>query len=164
MKTHNKWLLAGLVSVVVAGGTALAFASPERHGMMQGPHSFFCEMKDSFSSHVIGQIERTVKPTDTQKTEFEALKVALTKADETLKITCPKDGDTRDLSPPGRLATMEQHLGAMLDAVKTVRPAATAFYAKLDDKQRDALRWAMPKGLKGLSGARGEMMMHHSKG
>ena len=52
----------------------------------------------------------------------------------------------------GRLAAMEKHLTSMLDAVKLVRPAADALYAKLDDKQRDALRWAMPTGHHGRHG------------
>jgi len=164
MKTSKTLLLAGIVSVVVAGGAALALASPERHGVMADHHSFFCDMKGSFDSRVIGQIERTVKPTDTQKAEFETLKTALTKASDTLKSSCPKEGEAQDLSPPGRLAAMERHLSAMLDAVKLVRPAATAFYAKLDDKQRDALRWAMPMDMDGSSSHHDGLMMPHHKG
>jgi hypothetical protein len=31
---------------------------------------------------------------------------------------------------------------AMSEALKTVRPAFDALYAKLDDKQRDRMRWS----------------------
>jgi hypothetical protein len=37
---------------------------------------------------------------------------------------------------PGRLEAMETRLGAMLQGIKTVRPAADAFYASLTDGQK----------------------------
>ena len=111
MKTSKKLLLAGAVSVLVAGGAAFAFASPEN-----------------------------------QKPELDALKAAVTKAQDGLKASCDQDKESADLTPTGRLAAMENHLSSMLEAVKIIRPAADALYAKLDDKQRDALRWSMPMG------------------
>ena len=40
------------------------------------------------------------------------------------------------LTPPGRVAAMEQRLNAMLQAVETVRPALTKFYGSLSDEQK----------------------------
>lgn len=77
---------------------------------------------------------------------MDALKVAVTKAQDSLKASCDQDKESVDLSPTGRLAAMEKHLSSMLEAVKIVRPAADALYAKLYDKQRDASRWSMPMG------------------
>lgn len=148
----RKILIAGTLIATLAGGGALAFAAgAPRDDHMMGrmhDHNRFCDGSGPLGAHLISRLEKAIKPTDAQKPEFEALKAALTKAQDELKSTCPKDGEVADLSPPGRLATMEQHLSAMLNAVKTVRPAADALYAKLDDKQRDALRWAMPFGEK----------------
>ncbi|MBW8618609.1 MAG: Spy/CpxP family protein refolding chaperone [Hyphomicrobiales bacterium] len=145
MKNSKKLLLVGAVSVLVAGGAAFAFASPENHvGKMMHGGSHVCEMKGPLSVKMVEQLERAIKPTDTQKPEVDALKAAVTKAQDGLKASCDQDSGNADLSPPGRLATMEKNLSSMLEAVKIVRPAADALYAKLDDKQRDALRWAMP--------------------
>lgn len=162
MKTSKKLLLAGAVSILVAGGAAIAFASPENHmGKMMRGGSHVCEMKGPLSVKMVDRLERAIKPTDAQKPELEALKAAVTKAQESLKASCDQDKESADLSPTGRLATMEKHLSSMLEAVKIVRPAADALYAKLDDKQRDALRWAMPMDHRGHHGD--GMMKSHGK-
>ena len=41
---------------------------------------------------------------------------------------------------------MEKTAQATVDAMKLVRPPFEALYAKLDDKQRDRLRWAQHEG------------------
>lgn len=147
MKSGKKLLLAGAVSILVIGGGAFAYAKSDSHfgGMRDGAH--YCDMKGPLGGRMIERLERAIKPTDAQKPELEALKAALTKAQDSMKASCPKEGEAPDLTPPGRLASMEKHLSSMLEAIKIVRPAADALYAKLDDKQRDALRWAMPMGM-----------------
>ena len=159
MKTSKKLLLAGAISILVVGGAAFAFANPDTHmGHMMRGGAHLCDMKGPMSGKMVERIERAIKPTDAQKPELEALKAAITKAQEGLKASCDQRNDNADLSPPGRLEAMEKHLSSMLDAVKLIRPAADALYAKLDDKQRDALRWAMPMGM-GHHGGHGEGMM-----
>ncbi|MEN9754672.1 MAG: hypothetical protein RLZ07_1054 [Pseudomonadota bacterium] len=162
MKIGKKLLLAGAVSILVAGGGALAYAKSNSHfGQMWGG-AHMCDMKGPFGGKMVERLERAIKPTDAQKPELDALKAALTKAQDGMKASCPKDGEAADLTPPGRLAAMENHLSSMLDAIKTIRPAADALYAKLDDKQRDALRWAMPKGMSDHHRHKGEHMMKGS--
>jgi hypothetical protein len=117
-----------------------------KHHEMYGPMGRICDAKDPMGPRLIERLQRAIKPTDAQKTEFEALKTALTSAEATVKATCPADPSAVDHTPPAMLANMEQHLTAMLSAVKTVRPAFDALYAKLDDKQRDAMRWSAPFG------------------
>jgi hypothetical protein len=165
MKTSKKLLLAGAVSILVAGGAAFAFASPENHmGKMMRGGSHACDMKGPMSVKMIERLERAIKPTDAQKPEMDALKAAVTKAQDGLKASCDQDKEGADLSPTGRLAAMEKHLSSMLEAVKVVRPAADALYAKLDDKQRDALRWAMPLGKRHHDHHGDDMMKDHNKG
>jgi LTXXQ motif family protein len=164
MKIGKKLLLAGAVSILVAGGGAFAYAKSYMPfgGMHDDAH--FCDMKGPFGGKMVEKLERAIKPTDAQKPELEALKAALTKAQDSMKASCPKEGEAIDLSPPGRLAAMEKHLSTMLDAVKIIRPAADALYAKLDDKQRDALRWAMPMGMSEHHRHHGDHMMKGSGG
>ena len=143
---RKKFIIAGSVAALLLGGTVVAFAQSMHHDM-GGPMMRICKEADQKGSKLLERIQRVIKPTDAQKVEFEAFKVAVTTAEAGLSASCPKQGEAIDRTPPGRLAAMETHLAAMLTAVKTVRPAADALYAKLDDKQRDALRWAMPFGM-----------------
>jgi hypothetical protein len=146
MKFGKKTIFAGAVTLLVAGGGLAAVAQGMKHHDVYGPMGRMCDANDPMSPRLIERLQRTIKPTDTQKFEFDALKAALTSAETTVKATCPVDPMTVDHTPPALLSNMEQHLTAMLSAVKTVRPAFDALYAKLDDKQRDALRWSAPFG------------------
>ena len=146
MKFGKKTFMAGAVVVLVAGGGLAAFAQSMHHREMLGPMGRICDSKEPLGQHLLDRLQRVIKPTDAQKPEFDALKAALVSAEATVKATCPADPESVDHTPPAMLAGMEQHLAAMLSAVKTVRPAFDALYAKLDEKQRDALRWSSPFG------------------
>lgn len=154
MTRAKKLLLAGSVAVLVAGGGAIAVAKTMPHhwggghfgmsgGMFGGP---MCHEKNDRAARMGDRLEKLIQPTAAQKAYFDALKAALVKAQEEVQATCPKDGEVVDRTPPAMLSNMEVHLTAMLDGVKTVRPAAEKLYASLDDKQKDRLRWAMPFG------------------
>jgi hypothetical protein len=165
MKLAKKTLIIGTAFVVAAGGAFAAIAQPGggRHGENFGPMGHICEAKDPMGPRLLDRLQRAIKPTDAQKPEFEALKAALASAEASVKATCPADPATVDHTPPGMLAGMEQHLTAMLGAIKTVRPAFDALYAKLDDKQRDALRWSSPFGWEHHHGDQGHMMQDRPK-
>ncbi|SEE36463.1 Spy/CpxP family protein refolding chaperone [Bradyrhizobium erythrophlei] len=80
-------------------------------------------------------IERNVKPTDAQRASLDALRDAATKAEDTLKSSCPPT-DAR--TPPARLAAVGARLDSMLQAIGTVRPAVDTFYSALSDEQKAA--------------------------
>jgi len=42
----------------------------------------------------------------------------------------------QSLTPPGRIAAMEQRLKTMLDAINIVQPALESFYGSLTDEQK----------------------------
>lgn len=65
-----------------------------------------------------------------------------TAAAEAISAACPKE---LSQSPVARLAAMERRLEAMLQAVKTVRPAFDSFYASLTDEQKARLAEAGPR-------------------
>lgn len=101
-----------------------------------------CFSQEAIAPRLIERFERTTQPKPEQRTEFEALKSAATKAEQTLKAACPTDAERADRTPTARMARAEKHAVAMAEAIKTVRPAFDAYYAKLDDTQRDRVRWA----------------------
>jgi hypothetical protein len=83
----------------------------------------------------IGRIERALHPTDAQRAALNDLDQASRDAARILDANCPQD---ESLTPPGRLAAMEQRLDAMLKALATVQPALEKFYSSLTDEQKAA--------------------------
>ncbi len=108
--------------------------------MMMGGR--LCNSSESIVPRMTQRLERSVTLTDAQKPDFENLKQAMTKAEQALKSACPTEAERNDRTPTGRLALAEKRMSAGLEAIRTVRPAFDTFYGKLDDKQRDQLRWA----------------------
>jgi len=81
----------------------------------------------------IDRIRGSLKLNDAQNTALQQLDQASAKAADILKANC---SNTQALTPPGRLAAMEQRLQAMLQAVDTVQPALQQFYGSLSDEQK----------------------------
>jgi LTXXQ motif family protein len=79
------------------------------------------------------QIDRTVQPTNAQLTKLQALQSAAAQAADTIKAACPSAAPG---TPPSRLEAAGKRLQAMLQAVKTVKPALTDFYNALSDDQK----------------------------
>ena len=96
-------------------------------GRMCGPRTA------GFAEWQLDRLERVIKPTDAQRAKFDEFKAASNKAAEAMRAACPTDVPTTMV---GRMEAMEKRLEAMLQAVKTVRPALDAFYATLSDEQK----------------------------
>jgi len=78
-------------------------------------------------------IDRTVRPTETERVKLVALENATTEAANVLKASCQGDNA---LTPPARLDMVGKRLDAMLQAVNMVRSALDGFYATLNDEQK----------------------------
>ena len=81
----------------------------------------------------IQKIAQQVEPDQAQQALLEELKDASLKAVNILKAACPTELPS---TAPGRLAAMRSRVDAMLEAVRTVRPALEKFYPSLNDEQR----------------------------
>jgi hypothetical protein len=79
------------------------------------------------------RIARALNPTDAQRGALAVVDDATKKAADYLKANCARD-DT--LTPPGRVAAMEQRLKALLEAINMVQPALENFYKSLTDEQK----------------------------
>jgi hypothetical protein len=79
------------------------------------------------------RINQSLRLTSSQEAALKALNDASAQAAQILSANCPT-GQT--LTPPGRVAAMEQRLKGMLQAIETVRPALSKFYASLSDEQK----------------------------
>jgi hypothetical protein len=81
----------------------------------------------------LARIEQSLRLSSAQDANLKALDDASAKSNEILDANCPT-GAT--LTPPGRVAAMEQRLSGMLQAIEAVRPALTNFYGSLSDEQK----------------------------
>jgi len=87
----------------------------------------------SFIDLPVQRIEQVVQPTAQQKGAFDNLKKAAQKAGDQLQASCPT---AVPKSPVARVDTVETRLTAMTDAIKSVRPDLSNFYASLSDEQK----------------------------
>lgn len=86
-------------------------------------------------------VEQALSLDDIQRAKFNGLKAASQRATEYLNESCAKNDAA---SPTGRMAAQERRLSAMLEAVRTVRPALDDFYATLSDEQKARLAAIAP--------------------
>jgi hypothetical protein len=170
-------LRVALVSLCLAGSASLALAQqppqpdggPKRGEGMKGEGMrgegmrgngmpmMMCADGNEMSMHFLRRFENTIQPKPEQKADLEALKAAVAKGDQIFKSACPTEAERADRTPTGHLARMEKTAQATVDVMKLVRPPFEALYAKLDDKQRDRLRWAQH----GRHPQEGMMQMHY---
>jgi LTXXQ motif family protein len=79
------------------------------------------------------RLVQLLRPDDAQRAALDELNDASNRAAGILNANCPGD---QPITPPGRLAAMEQRLNGMLQAVNTVQPALAKFYNLLSDEQK----------------------------
>jgi len=87
------------------------------------------------------RIEQALALTEDQTAKFNALKEASDKARQYLLDNCPTDNP---LTPTARAAAAQHRLEAMLEAVRTVKPALDDFYSSLTDEQKARLNTLAP--------------------
>jgi LTXXQ motif family protein len=113
-------------------------------GMMMGPGpmghgglSGMCSPAAAgFAGWRIDRLEQLIKPTEAQRSKFDELKAASNKASEAMRLACPTEVPATTV---GRMEAMEKRMDAMLQSIKTMRPALEAFYATLSDEQKARL-------------------------
>ena len=123
------------------------------HGMMGSPFDMrlLCGPEgERIAPIMLGRLERITRPTPDQRPAFDKLKDAVAKGSETVRAACSTE---RPITPPGRLAAAEKRLTALLEAVRTVRPAMDEYYRSLSDEQKARLYLSQagrgPEGLRG---------------
>jgi hypothetical protein len=110
-------------------GTAAATAQNQADQVCGG-------QKSSIVNLPVGRIEQSLRLNDRQEAALRDVGDASAKAADILNAACPNGQAQEMLTPPGRIAAMEQRLDAMLQAIETVRPALTRFYGSLSDEQK----------------------------
>jgi hypothetical protein len=82
----------------------------------------------------IDQIERAIRPNDTQVAMLDDLKSASARVENILWSSCSTEVP---LTPIARLDAVMKRIDAMNEAVQILRPPLTALYDSLNDEQKD---------------------------
>jgi LTXXQ motif family protein len=140
--------LAVLVGTATAQpyGPGAGFMGP---GMMSGPGMMgpwmmgrrgfgaMCNPGASgFAEWRADKIAELVELTDAQRSKFDEFKAASIKSAEAMRNARLTDVPETIV---GRTEAMEKRMDAMLQAIRTMRPALEAFYAMLSDEQKAKL-------------------------
>jgi hypothetical protein len=84
----------------------------------------------------IDQIQQAIQLNDPQRAALDDLANASVSAAQRIREACPTQ---MILTAPGRLASMQQRIEAMIAAVATVQPPLEKFYSLLNDEQKAQL-------------------------
>lgn len=137
-------------------------ASSHDHGTAPDPraarHARMCEDLDAHQAARLAWLEAKVKPTDAQRAAWDMFLRESRAAAAPLRAQCgpdrprPQRGDLA-----AELGQREQHLAAMLDAVRQTRAAVEKISPQLGEAQRAALA-------ENFRGPRMRHGMHHGHG
>jgi hypothetical protein len=105
-------------------------AVPDRLALMCGEDS------RDVAGLPIGLIQQAIEPTEALRAALDELSTASVTAAQKIRAACPT---TVALTAPGRLATMQQRIEAMIAGVETVQPPLERFYGLLNDEQKARL-------------------------
>lgn len=122
-----------------SGGQAGATMGPRPLAAICGPGG-----GERMLGQMLQRLERLTNPKDAQRESFERLVQGAEKARDLVRDACPTDD--LPVTLPGRLALAEKRLTAMLDALRTLRPALDEFYASLSEEQKARLYLGSPGG------------------
>ena len=116
-------------------GPASDARADRRRGISSGNDlAALCSRRtESFTQLPVERIEQAVKPTQEQQDAFARLKIASTEAANQLQASCPTQTPQ---SLMDRFDALGKRVGAMAEAIKTVRPALASFYGTLTDEQK----------------------------
>ncbi len=125
-------------------GGPLSEARFDRHGpphrAMRGMGPMFCAPdRNERLGRVVEMVEGFANFSPEQEPAWTQLRDAVRDASARLQPACDAMRDSRDGTPPERLAAMETALSTGLDAMREVRPKFDAFYSVLNDKQKRAI-------------------------
>ncbi len=99
----------------------------------------------------IDLIQQAIQPNEAQRAALDELAGALISAAQVIRASCPAQAA---FTAPGRLAVMQQRIGAMMQAALAVQPPLVKFYDLLEDEQEARLN-ALAEDRRRMSAANG---------
>lgn len=130
------WKFVGTAAIAVTLLTAL-YAEVAKSAPRAAALALMCgsDSRD-INDLPLNQVEQVIRPTDAQRAALDDLISASAKAAQTIAAACPTD---IALTAPKRLAAMQQHIEAMIAAVKILQPPLDKLYGLLSNEQKARL-------------------------
>jgi hypothetical protein len=158
MNLFAKTAVAAALLASIGAGAAYAHRDwhrGDRDGMMgQGPMggpmggpmmARLCTAKDPITGdRLAARISERLQITDSQKPALKDLQEAFAKSMTDAKALCDEKPDFSTIT--GRVAFAQKRLSVMAAGLANVRPKLEAFYASLDDNQKDKFNHMGPMG------------------
>ena len=117
-----------------------AYAGPGRHGRRHRRVPPLPQLCGDDSSEIAGlpidQVREAIQPNEAQRAALDDLANALIPAAQMIRSSCPAQAA---FTAPGRLAVMQQRIGAMMQAALAVQQPLEKFYDLLEDEQEARL-------------------------
>ena len=137
MKTR----IAAALALSLVAGAALAQDRPDRHAdRAQGMFDRMCRDGDARLASRLAYTEAKVKPTAEQRTAWDAFARDARAAAEPMKRLCAAPATAVPANDAAAsLARRETVMAAMLEGMKTIRPALERLQLALNDQQKAAL-------------------------
>jgi len=111
-------------------GLIASLGRGERNGSVGGCGG---ERVVGYRDRTIHQIDKVVRPMDAQRGALDDLRAAASQAADAVRASCAGE---QPGNPAARLDAIGKKLDAMLQAVRTIRPALEKFYGLLSDEQK----------------------------
>jgi hypothetical protein len=132
-----------------------AYAGPGPHGRRSRRVPRLPQLCSDDGSDIavlpIDQVRVAMQPNEAQRAALDDLANALISAAQMIRASCPAQAA---FTAPGRLAVMQQRIGAMMQAALAVQPPLVKFYDLLDDEQEARLN-ALAEDRRKMSAANG---------
>jgi hypothetical protein len=117
-----------------------AYAGPGPHGRSSRRVPRLPQLCSDDRSEMAGlpidQLREAIQPNEAQRAALDDLAGAWNSAAQMIRASCPAQAA---FTAPGRLAVMQQRIGAMMQAALSVQPPLVKFYDLLDDEQEARL-------------------------
>ncbi len=117
-----------------------AYAGPGPHGRRSRRVPRLPQLCSDDRSEIAGlpidQVREAIQPNEAQRAALDDLANALISAAQMIRASCPAQPA---FTAPGRLAVMQQRIGAMMQAALAVQPPLVKFYDLLEDEQEARL-------------------------
>jgi hypothetical protein len=132
-----------------------AYAGPGPHGRRSRRVLRLPQLCSDDRSEIAGlpidQVREAIQPNEAQRAALDDLANALISAAQMIRASCPAQ---TAFTAPGRLAVMQQRIGAMMQAALAVQQPLLTFYDLLEDEQEARLN-ALVEGRRKMSAAYG---------
>ena len=132
-----------------------AYAGPGPHGRRHRKVPRLPQLCDDDRNEIVGlpvdQVREAIQPNEAQRAALDEFAGALTSAAQMIRASCPAQAA---FTVPGRLAVMQQRIGAMMQAALAVQQPLVKFYDLLEDEQEARLN-ALAEDRRKMSAASG---------